>query len=64
MSTQSENQGSETNLYDGNLHCLPCPSPENTGDRGDHDRGVRFAPNVATRRVPGGVWILRCWTGS
>ena len=63
MLNELENHSSETDLGDGSLHCLPCPSPEHEGEPGDYDLLVRYTPNVAVRRAPSGVWLLRCWTG-
>ena len=63
MSTESTFHNHDTDLADGRLHSLPCPSPEHEGEPGDHDLLVRFAANVPVRGAASGVWLLRCWTG-
>ena len=62
MSIQYAVHARELDLGDGGLHSLPCPSLEHPREPTAHDVLVRFAPNVAVRRVPNGVWMLRCWT--
>ena len=63
MSTEATFHYDDTDLADGRLHSLPCPSPEHEGEPGDHDVLVRFAANVPVRGASSGVWLLRCWTG-
>ena len=63
MSTESTFHYDDTDLADGRLHSLPCPSPEHQGEPGDHDLLVRFAANVTVTGAASGVWQLRCWTG-
>ena len=63
MSTEATFHYDDTDLADGRLHSLPCPSPEHEGEPGDHDVLVRFAANVPVRGAASGVWLLRCWTG-
>ena len=63
MSTESTFHYDDTDLADGRLHSLPCPSPEHEGEPGNHDLLVRFAANVTVTGAASGVWLLRCWTG-
>ena len=63
MSTEATFHYHDTDLTDGRLHSLPCPSPEHEGEPGDHDLLVRFAANVTVTGAASGVWLLRCWTG-
>ena len=63
MSTESTFHNHDTDLADGRLHSLPCPSPEHEGEPGNHDLLVRFAANVTVTGAASGVWLLRCWTG-
>ena len=62
MSTESTFQYDDTDLADGRLHSLPCPSPEHEGEPGDHDLLVRFAASVTVIGAASGVWLLRCWS--
>ena len=63
MSTEATYHYDDTDLADGRLHSLPCPSPEHEGEPGDHDLLLQFAANVPVRGAASGVWLLRCWTG-
>ena len=63
MSTEATYHNHDTDLADGRLHSLPCPSPEHEGEPGNHDLLVRFAANVTVTGAASGVWLLRCWTG-
>ena len=63
MSTEATFHYHDTDLADGRLHSLPCPSPEHEGEPGNHDLLVRFAANVTVTGAASGVWQLRCWTG-
>ena len=63
MSTEATFHNHDTDLADGRLHSLPCPSPEHEGEPGNHDLLVRFAANVTVTGAASGVWLLRCWTG-
>ena len=62
MSTEATFQYDDTDLADGRLHSLPCPSPEHEGEPGNHDLLVRFAASVTVIGAPSGVWLLRCWS--
>ena len=62
MSTESTFHNHDTDLADGRLHSLPCPSPEHEGEPGNHDLLVRFAASVTVRGAASGVWLLRCWS--
>ena len=63
MSTEATFHYHDTDLADGRLHSLPCPSPEHAGEPGNRDVLVRFAANVTGTGASSGVWLLRCWTG-